>query len=590
MNSTGGTKPSSSSVQRASASKPRSLPSSRSDDRLAVGLQRAVGDRAPQPLLQHQPALAGRRHLGVVDLHPVAPAGLRRAAGRRRTHQRASRSSRSSVADRPVGPARTRRPTPTLADVARPGECRSIATPTASRSRSPSRSPSCEVTRAEDGELVAAEAGGHPVGRAGAADRLGDGHQQGVPGLVAEDVVDLLEAVEVEGEHGPGPLVVHAGDPGRERPAVRQPGERVAVGLLAEVPGELDAEQAADDLADADGGDDQAQHQRRPRLDEDLAGRQQRDAGEEDADRRRRVGGQGLAPVELGAVGVVGRARPVADDREGHQRPAEAPQAAGEPGEVADAVRRGVEGGDVRDGVEADAEDRRAQSRAHVADRRQQHQAEDAGVRHDEDDGPVVVGDDGTVGRGEQGRAEAERRAETGDHRVEGEPQAGPRRDRRPRHAQQGDEGQGRSAGADDVPGLGVAEGAPVGGDEQQQLPSTPGDQREREETPPGGRVTAVAAGPDPPDADGDAGPGRTGTRGEQPPRGGRRGVPAEPEPGRDGGAEDGEQRHERDERPAGRQDAVVAGAVRPAAHAGFIDRPGARCSRAPASRRRDAR
>jgi hypothetical protein len=52
---------------------------------------------------------------------------------------------------------------------------------------------------------------------------------------------------------------------------------------------------------------------------------------------------------------------------------------------------------------------------------------------------------------------------------------------------------------------------------------------------------------------------------------------PGQPEGRGHGGGENGEQRHERTDRPAGRQDAVVAGAVRPAAHVETIDRRGHR-------------
>ena len=55
---------------------------------------------------------------------------------------------------------------------------------------------------AQHGELVAAEAGDHVAVADGAAQPLRDLDQQAVAGLVAEAVVDDLEVVEVEEQHG----------------------------------------------------------------------------------------------------------------------------------------------------------------------------------------------------------------------------------------------------------------------------------------------------------------------------------------------------------------------------------------------------
>ncbi len=92
----------------------------------------------------------------------------------------------------------------------------------------------------QDGELVAAQPG-HGVGGAGAgAEPLGGQHQQLVALAVAEAVVDLLEVVEVEEEHGdrvPLPLrelerVIHAV---AEEGAIGQAGERVVEGLVQQL-------------------------------------------------------------------------------------------------------------------------------------------------------------------------------------------------------------------------------------------------------------------------------------------------------------------------------------------------------------------
>ena len=93
--------------------------------------------------------------------------------------------------------------------------------------------------RDDDGELVAAEAGHQALG----ADRpdQGDGDllQQRVAGVVAERVVDLLEAVEVHEHHGDDILAGSGGQGGvqtgaEERP-VGQTGEGVVQSLVLAV-------------------------------------------------------------------------------------------------------------------------------------------------------------------------------------------------------------------------------------------------------------------------------------------------------------------------------------------------------------------
>ena len=84
-------------------------------------------------------------------------------------------------------------------------------------------------------EFVAAEARDHAVGLEDAFDPLGDRLQHGIAGDVAEQIVDFLEAVEVEEQHGKAAvgaamrrefglqLLVEAG-------AVRQFGQRIVMG------------------------------------------------------------------------------------------------------------------------------------------------------------------------------------------------------------------------------------------------------------------------------------------------------------------------------------------------------------------------
>ena len=84
----------------------------------------------------------------------------------------------------------------------------------------------------EDGELVAAEAGD---GVAGAQRRLqprAELLEQQIATLVAERVVDLLEAVEIEQHHGDAAAFAAGCEkrllhPVGEEQAVREPGERV---------------------------------------------------------------------------------------------------------------------------------------------------------------------------------------------------------------------------------------------------------------------------------------------------------------------------------------------------------------------------
>jgi hypothetical protein len=89
----------------------------------------------------------------------------------------------------------------------------------------------------DEGEFVAA----HAADRRAAADRAGqpaaDHHQQLVAGVVAERIVDRLEAVEVdehEGSRAARPLRQHGIDPRHHHGAVGEAGQRILLGLPAD--------------------------------------------------------------------------------------------------------------------------------------------------------------------------------------------------------------------------------------------------------------------------------------------------------------------------------------------------------------------
>ena len=120
--------------------------------------------------------------------------------------------------------------------------------------------------RQEDPELVAGQARERVVGADALLQQLGEGDQQAVADRVAEAVVDVLEAVEVEAEDGEGGAALADAGEGRvevlpEGLAVGEAGQRVvqrvvAGALLAGAQGDLGAA-AAGDVAgdDLDAGD-----------------------------------------------------------------------------------------------------------------------------------------------------------------------------------------------------------------------------------------------------------------------------------------------------------------------------------------------
>ena len=118
----------------------------------------------------------------------------------------------------------------------------------------------------QDAELVAAEAGDHLAVAEHALEALGHALEKEVAVVVAERVVDLLEAVEVHQHHG-DELLLALGAEDRllhevvEHRAVREAGERVGQRLLLAVGGLL--AQAARGGAD----DEEEQHPERREAD-----------------------------------------------------------------------------------------------------------------------------------------------------------------------------------------------------------------------------------------------------------------------------------------------------------------------------------
>ena len=91
-------------------------------------------------------------------------------------------------------------------------------------------------------ELVAT----HPSDRVGVAQGAGqpggDGHQEPVAGLVTEGVVDVLEVVEVDEQRRPTGAVAAVADQQlldavHDQRPVRQPGQRIVEGLIAQLVG-----------------------------------------------------------------------------------------------------------------------------------------------------------------------------------------------------------------------------------------------------------------------------------------------------------------------------------------------------------------
>ena len=99
--------------------------------------------------------------------------------------------------------------------------------------------PHVDYVLQQHGELVAAEAGQGVARTQGRVHALGDGDEQAVPGLVADAVVDDLEAVDVGEQHpvvGPAALAAAQGllQAVEEDPAVGQAREVVVEGVVGQ--------------------------------------------------------------------------------------------------------------------------------------------------------------------------------------------------------------------------------------------------------------------------------------------------------------------------------------------------------------------
>ena len=221
-----------STSQRQSASKPVISPVPDAQDRLVEHLHAARLDRAPQVGLEVEPRDDVAVHLRVE--HRVARLAVRLGA----VH------GDVGVADQllrvGVGPAER--------DPDRPGD-HQLAVGDRERLGERGQHPLRDDRRLarvghvlqQDGELVAADPRDGVAGAQRGVEPARDRLEQPVAGLVAERVVDELEAVEVEEQHGGAAVAVAAAraaqrllEPVEEQRPVREPGERVVERAVAE--------------------------------------------------------------------------------------------------------------------------------------------------------------------------------------------------------------------------------------------------------------------------------------------------------------------------------------------------------------------
>ncbi len=211
--------------------------------RLVPDVQGPVGDRRAQVREQAQPGRVAAVELGSVELQ-ARPARLGRVHGEvRATHQVGAVAARCADGD-PHAPVDRDRDT---VEVERAGQ--RVPDPLGPGPRLTVGGPG-EQHR----ELVAAEAGDQRVVEGHAEQPLRHQGQQPVPGLVAEGVVDVLEAVEVHEQHGRGPGRHRLLEPGAEQPAVGQAGEVVVHGPVLALLGLADDEAGPQGVLDRDRG------------------------------------------------------------------------------------------------------------------------------------------------------------------------------------------------------------------------------------------------------------------------------------------------------------------------------------------------
>jgi hypothetical protein len=208
----------------------RDLPVVEGDHRLVDEPQLALVERLAQRPLQLQALDRLAAHRGVEDLAASLAELLGAVHGRIGVAQQRVRVD--AFARRAAGDADARR------DVARLAlDDQRIAQGLGEPAGDAQRVVLADHAGQQHGELVAAEPRDDVVGAQAARQALGHRADQPVAGAVAERVVDDLEVVEVDEEHGdaPGAPAEIAGQALEEQLAVGQAGERVVVGL----PGEL---------------------------------------------------------------------------------------------------------------------------------------------------------------------------------------------------------------------------------------------------------------------------------------------------------------------------------------------------------------
>ncbi len=218
-----------SSSQRTSASNPTQAPVPQRHDRLHLQAQRAPVD-GPR-----QGAAAAGSAAGPARACPARTRPSRAAVaswprtwrGRRRAPTPPPR--RSGPASAAVGPLERDADARPDAGAERRGESLDVQRPRRAVPRGRRTASAACPDGDEHGELVAAQAGREVAsGRTWPSGPRAAGGRAAVAGGVARGVVDALEAVEVEEEHGrSGRLPQPVGRPREEGAAAEQPGQRV---------------------------------------------------------------------------------------------------------------------------------------------------------------------------------------------------------------------------------------------------------------------------------------------------------------------------------------------------------------------------
>ena len=199
------------------------------DDRLVVDAQLVALECPPEVVLEVEPLAATGRSSTGRTARTARPDRPWPGPWRSRPRARARRAS-----TRPGSPRAM--PIEALMNQSRPLERERGPELGRDDLRDPPRLVLVRDVVEDDPELVAAEPGDGVAGSQARREPLADRDQQAVADGVADALVDDLEAVEVEHDHGDGSGVVRAdarervGDAVRQQLAVRQPGRRVVEG------------------------------------------------------------------------------------------------------------------------------------------------------------------------------------------------------------------------------------------------------------------------------------------------------------------------------------------------------------------------